>query len=228
MIESLFDVTVHFPLPNFLVEPNIILVAGGRPPLISLVELGPTLVDLVTLPFAGMLGLSLIGMYAVAKLYSHSSREAVLAIPESSGKIRDRIGLEVAVRRFDFSFSASMQDGTAQPNGPVEDASITTAKPVNVSAYAPSVVSLGDDFFIQIILHSPEDVPYARSLAEKLDKDTEAQHESVPLFLPLREGDEVRITVEGRGVEMDKPDQTIVWRGYPAQVAFGARLPTRL
>src|SRR5262249_41522740 len=48
------------------------------------------------------------------------------------------------------------------------------------------------------------------------------------LFLPLREGDEVRITVEGRGVEMDKPDQTIVWRGYPAQVAFGARLPTRL
>jgi TIR domain len=44
----------------------------------------------------------------------------------------------------------------------------------------------------------------------------------------LREGDQVRITLEGRGAEVQEPDQTFVWRGYPAQVAFGARLPTRL
>jgi hypothetical protein len=48
------------------------------------------------------------------------------------------------------------------------------------------------------------------------------------LFLPLRKGDQARITIEGRGVEIQKPDQTIVWAGRTAQVAFGARVPAKL
>jgi TIR domain len=218
-IESVFDLIVHFPIPNFpVIDPDIVLVAA-----IKRIPVGPLLNPLLNLVgnlvgHAGLLGLGGIGMYFIANLYSHPSRETVL-----SGKIRDGVGLKVAARILD----SIMKDTAAIPmSGPVEEASITTAKPVNVSAFAPPVVSLGDDFYIQIILHSPEQISDAKSLAENLDKDSHL-YKSMPLFLPLREGDQVRITVEGRGAEIQEPDQTFVWRGYLAQVAFGARLPTK-
>ena len=49
----------------------------------------------------------------------------------------------------------------------------------------------------------------------------------MPLILPLSDRDKVRITIEGRGAEIQSPVQEFVWLGYVAHVAFAARLPTR-
>jgi hypothetical protein len=50
---------------------------------------------------------------------------------------------------------------------------------------------------------------------------------TVPLNLPLSDRDKVRITIEGRGAEIQSPDQEFKWLGYVAHIAFAARLPTR-
>jgi hypothetical protein len=97
-------------------------------------------------------------------------------------------------------------------------------KPVDFSAFAPPAVSPGDDFYIQIMLHSRAQLDEAKELAKRLEEISEL-FKSIPLHLPLKEGDEIRVTIDGRGAAIVDPEQTFVWRGYFAHLAFAVRLP---
>ena len=160
-----------------------------------------------------------------------STSQEVKLSSDRSGKTHSEITSEVAAQ-------FSLRDGkerasTASPNAaidhdeaPVQIPPGDSSKPVNIAAFAPPTVAPGDDFYIQIVIHSPEHLAEAKAVAEGLDDATQL-FKTVPLSLVLSNRDRVRITIEGRGAEVQSPDQEFIWPGYVAHVAFAARLPTR-
>src|SRR5258708_7337586 len=169
--------------------------------------------------------------YGLPADYTHRQSREVKLISDRSGKTHSEITSEVAAQ---FSLSDGKESAsTASPNtaidhdeAPVQIPPGDSSKPVNIAAFAPPIVAPGDDFSIQIVIHSPEQLADAKAAAEALDAATEL-FKTVPLNLPLSDRDKVRITIEGRGAEIQSPDQEFIWRGYVAHVAFAARLPTR-
>ena len=98
--------------------------------------------------------------------------------PDRSGKIHSEITSEVAAR---FSLPDGKESASsASPNtaidhdeAPVQIPPGDSSKPVNIVAFAPPTVAPGDDFYIQIVIHSPEQLADAKAVAEGLDAATE-------------------------------------------------------
>ena len=178
----------------------------------------------------GAAGVLIAGIWAAGRLYSSTSREVKLS-SDRSGKTHSEITSEVAAQ---FSLRDGKESAsTASPNTAIDhdEARVQipardSSKLVNIAAFAPPTVAPGDDFYIQIVIHSPEQLADARAVAENLDAATQL-FKTVPLNLPLSDRDKVRITIEGRGAEILSPDQKFIWLGYVAHVAFAARLPTK-
>jgi hypothetical protein len=229
LADSLFGlVTAAFPLPHLPpMEPDFI--PAGLPSGSS-IKLAIGYFSILVNFGGAVAGLSIAGIWAASRLYSSTSREVKL-ISDRSGKTHSEITSEVAAQ---FSLSDGKESAsTASPNtaidhdeAPVQIPPGDSSKPVNIAAFAPPIVAPGDDFSIQIVIHSPEQLADAKAAAEALDAATEL-FKTVPLNLPLSDRDKVRITIEGRGAEIQSPDQEFIWRGYVAHVAFAARLPTR-
>jgi hypothetical protein len=214
-IESLIDLIMHFmQFPSFPVDSDLILPASIHidipKPNTSIRTGAKTGLSMLGSVFVGLIGASV-----AALLYQLPSRETVL-VPQTTGVVRSRrVGHELAAAVIS---NILVKLGVARQ----------VSTDVIISAFAPLVVMPGDDFYIQIILHSPEQLSDAQSRAEYSDKGSSHLHKSMPLLLPIATGDEIRITIDGCGAEIRDPDQTFVWRqDHPFQVAFPARLPTR-
>jgi hypothetical protein len=229
LADSLFGFAAAFPLPHLPpMEPDFI--SAGISQIRPAIRWFPVLVQFEVLVQFGAVGLSFAGIWAASKLYSSTSREVKLSSGRS-GKTHSEITSEVAAQ---FSLRDGKESAsTASPNtvidddeAPVQIPPADSSKPVNIAAFAPPTVAPGDDFYIQIVIHSPEQLADAKADAEKLDAAAELI-KTVPLSLPLSDRDEVRITIEGRGAEIQSPVQEFIWRGYVAHVAFAAMLPTR-
>jgi hypothetical protein len=229
LADSLFGLAAAFPLPHLPpMEPDFIpagLSPGGIKFAIRNLRI------LVPFGVPGLFaGLSMVGIWAASRLYSSTSREVKLS-PDRSGKTHSEITSEAAAQ---FSLRDGKESAsTARPNtaighdeAPAQISPGDSSKPVNIAAFAPPTVAPGDDFYIQIVIHSPEQLADAKAVAEDPDAATEL-FKTVPLNLPLSDRDKVRITIEGRGAEIQSPDQEFIWLGYVAHVAFAARLPTR-
>ncbi|MBV8701919.1 MAG: toll/interleukin-1 receptor domain-containing protein, partial [Bradyrhizobium sp.] len=226
LIDSLFAlVAAAFPLPHLPpTEPDFIL-AGLPSGAIKL-----AIRNLPILVHFGAAGFFIAGVWAASRLYSSTSREVGLS-SDRSGKAHSEITSELAAQ---FSLHDAKESASAaSPNtaidhdeAPVQTPPGDSSKPVNIAAFAPPTVAPGDDFYIQVVIHSPEQLADAKAVAEELDAAT-TLFKTVPLKLPLSHGDKVRIAIESRGAEIQSPDQEFMWRGYVAHVAYAARLPTR-
>jgi hypothetical protein len=172
----------------------------------------------------GSLGFAAAGVWAIDRLMSLPSRETKL-LPDRSGVVHRHINSEHAA-------ALSLGGAKAELETPLPDFQKRPDVPaaasgqIDVAAFAPPAVAPGDDFYIQVVLLSPEQLADAKVLAEGLEPGSELLR-SVSLKVPLNRGDQVRITLEGRGAEIQEAQQTFTWQGYVAHIAFATRLPAR-
>ena len=123
--------------------------------------------ELPILVHFGAAGLLIAGIWAASRLYSSTSREVKLN-PDRSGKIHSEITSEVAAQfslrdEKDSASTASPNTAIDHDEAPVQIPPGDSSKPVNIVAFAPPTVAPGDDFYIQIVIHSPEQLADAKS-----------------------------------------------------------------
>ena len=119
----------------------------------------------------GAAGLSIAAIWAAGSLYLSTSREVKLS-SDRSGKTHSEITSEVAAQFSirdgkDFASTASPNTAIDHDEAPVQIPPADSSKPVNIAAFAPPTVAPGDDFYIQIVIHSPEQLADAKAVAEK-------------------------------------------------------------
>jgi hypothetical protein len=163
----------------------------------------------VTLAFVGA------GIWAIDKLLFLPSGEIAL-LPERSGVVHGYL---------DSKDAALLAAGTKSEQNASQTAD--ESQQVNMAAFSPPVVAPGDDFYVQVVLFSPEELADAVATAAELDPGTQLAR-CISLRLPLRKGDQVRITLSGHDAEVDEPEQIFPWQGSLAHVAFLVRVPVRL
>ena len=186
-------VAAAFPLPHLPpIEPDFI-PAGLLSEAIKL----PRNVRILTsfgLVNLGATGLLIAGIWAASRLYSSTSREVKLS-PDRSGKTHSEITSEVAAQfslRDGKDFASTTIPTTAidHDEAPVQIPPGDGSKPVNIAAFAPPIVAPGDDFCIQIVIHSPEQLADAKA-------DFVGKTRNASALNPKRNGDRRReVTVE--------------------------------
>lgn len=98
------------------------------------------------------------------------------------------------------------------------------------SVYAPAAVARGNDFLVQIFIHSDADSEQVRLSAEYVDSDTGIRN-SRSLAISIRHGDIIefqllqvpRIT---DGVFLDNEARSAIWDGQPISVEFAVGIPS--
>jgi hypothetical protein len=102
---------------------------------------------------------------------------------------------------------------------------IETKDDVNITVFAPSEAQPADDICIQILLHTQLRTQQAEEQA--LQMDPEAQKlASIPLVVPLKLFDKVKITLDSAEAEIVERTQTLEWHGSVAHSLFFVKLPS--
>ena len=95
---------------------------------------------------------------------------------------------------------------------------------VDCSVYAPPEAQKGDDVFIQVWMHIPELKEQVKAMALEMDADA-GRRTYQSLKIPLKEGDEITLVLEAKGVELDELSQQIAWNGDYQSAQFIASFP---
>jgi hypothetical protein len=88
---------------------------------------------------------------------------------------------------------------------------------------APPLVSPGEEFYIEIVLHDP--AQFADIAARVRENQVSSPVAVVSPSVPLNVGDEVRITMDGDGAKIRDPVQVCPWQGCLAHLLFATELP---
>src|SRR5262249_41458114 len=95
---------------------------------------------------------------------------------------------------------------------------------VDVSVFAPSWAPPRHDIVIQVIFYTPD--REAEVQAKALRIDPSAEHlAAVPLQLQVRDGDQLKATIECNELRLNAPTQTARWNGRMVCMQFLATLP---
>ena len=113
-----------------------------------------------------------------------------------------------------FHSSLSMLPRAPQPSATVD-----------VSAYAPKRCDRGNKFLVQVFIHDT-----AADAAEILEQAREADVEAVrrgvaTLDLEIASGDRLDIVLDASGLEIEEPQQSMIWRGRPRSYGFFVAIP---
>jgi hypothetical protein len=212
LFDWFIELSSHFPVfDRTLFDPDIILVARKV-----------ALPNISIFNAFGSLGLVATGVWAANKLLTSASREIKL-LPARSGVVHRHVDSEEAAA---LSLAGTKDQAQAPQSGAVADISPTDTRQIDIAAFAPPKVAPGDDFYIQVVLLSPEQLSDAKALAEELEPGSEL-YRCIPLKVPIKKGDQIRVTLEGRGADILEGGQSFIWQGYVAHIAFAARLPAR-
>jgi hypothetical protein len=212
LFDWFIELSSHFPVfDQTLLDPDIILVARKV-----------SLPNVSIFNAFGSLGLVATGVWAANKLLASARREIKL-LPGRSGVVHRYVDTEEAAA---LSLAGTKDQPQTPQNGGVADTSPTDSRQIDIAAFAPPEVAPGDDFYIQVVLLSPEQLSAATALAKELEPSSEL-YRCIPLKVPIRKGDQIRVTLEGRGADILEAEQSFIWQGYVAHIAFAARLPAR-
>jgi hypothetical protein len=96
---------------------------------------------------------------------------------------------------------------------------------VDVSAYAPKRSARGKKFLVQVFFHDT-----AADATDILEQAREADVEAVrrglaTLDLEIASGDRLDIVLDASGLEIEEPQQSMIWRGRPRSCAFFVTVP---
>jgi len=96
---------------------------------------------------------------------------------------------------------------------------------VDVSAFAPNRARRGSRFLVQVFLHAPEAEERTILLLAKA-ADSEAVRRGVAtLDIDVAEGERLDFVLDGEGLVIAEPHQSLVWRGRPRSCAFLVEAP---
>lgn len=95
---------------------------------------------------------------------------------------------------------------------------------VNVSLYAPDVVTPDKRFLISAFAHLFEQREEVDSMAREADH-TAVKQGAKTLNMPIQRGEALQFSLELEGWEIDEPVQQITWFGVPSSVEFIVRVP---
>jgi hypothetical protein len=167
----------------------------------------------------GVAGLS---AYALYEMLSVKSRDYGFQGTTSRSPIEPAPAKSQVAARPD----PAAQDPTPGPDTPVDVQDAPQS--VDVTAFAPAELPPGGECFIQIFFHDLRELDRATETAQINEPTADAQI-SVPLILPLRRNDRLRISLDGDGAHIvGNPVQELEWNERLAYVAFAARFPAHL
>ena len=125
------------------------------------------------------------------------------------GKIKNRI-----FGKTDTTASATTTD------------SASFAEKVNSSIFAPSETKRDDYMLVQVFLYRDDEERVVSCKATKVDPDARRQNYT-PLSVKLKVGDQVKakLTMSGKGIEVDESIQEMIWQGHYTDCQFGVFIP---
>ena len=129
-----------------------------------------------------------------------SSKQEARILQASAGETHRRKALEAAQRKTNSTKTASDS--------------------VDCTVFAPPAVPMRDSFMIQVFAHLQEQAAEAQKLAQQFDREAEARG-FANLEIEVERGSKLTFHLVMSGLEIDEPQQTLVWRGSPASVQFG-------
>ena len=97
---------------------------------------------------------------------------------------------------------------------------------VNSSIFAPSETKRGDYMLVQVFLYRDDEERAVTCKATEVDPDALRQNYT-PLSVKLKEGDRVKVklTMSGKGIEVDESIQEMIWQGHYMDCQFGVFVP---
>lgn len=98
---------------------------------------------------------------------------------------------------------------------------------VDCSVFSPPNVTLYDSFLVQVFVHLPEQIGTAKKQAEEADSDTK-KHKTKTLGVEVARGSELSFCLSIPSIDVDEPEQRLIWRGEATSVEFGATVPSSL
>jgi TIR domain len=110
------------------------------------------------------------------------------------------------------------------PPMPSQEAGSITRDVVDASAFAPTRARAGEDFLVQIFLHTPSDARGAEGLAREAHPDT-VRRGVATLEVEVERGQRIGIVLDAPGLTIDEPSQSLIWRGEPRACQFVVTVP---
>jgi hypothetical protein len=98
------------------------------------------------------------------------------------------------------------------------------ADTVDCSVFAPPAAPAGTTVMVQVFLHVPAHAERAAFMASMMDQSAVLKGVKT-LEIAVPRGAEVTVSLSGVDLEIDEPQQTVVWRGEPTFCQFVVRLP---
>jgi hypothetical protein len=95
---------------------------------------------------------------------------------------------------------------------------------VDASAFAPTRARAGEDFLVQIFLHTPSDATAADGLAHEAEPGT-VRRGVATLEVEVERGQRIGIVLDAPGLTIDEPSQSLIWRGEPRACQFVVTIP---
>jgi hypothetical protein len=95
---------------------------------------------------------------------------------------------------------------------------------VNVSAFAPLEAELGQQVLVQVYLHQRKHASQVAKRARNADPGTRFRGVET-LDCEVSHGQRIHIELEAKGLLIEGPVQSFVWRGTPHACYFSVRLP---
>jgi hypothetical protein len=95
---------------------------------------------------------------------------------------------------------------------------------VDCSVFSPSSVTPDDMFLVQVFVHLPEQVEFAKQYAQQFDPDAK-QLGARTLGVPIQRGSELTFNLSIPKLEVDDPIQSLSWNGRADSIQFGVTVP---
>ncbi|WP_375472768.1 toll/interleukin-1 receptor domain-containing protein [uncultured Nostoc sp.] len=111
----------------------------------------------------------------------------------------------------------TIQERSSQPADITKDL-------VDCSVFSPSSATPGDMFLIQVFVHLPEQIEFAKQNAQQFDPDAK-QLGARSLGLPIKRGSELTFNLSIPKLEVDDPIQKLSWNGRADSIQFGVTVP---
>lgn len=114
----------------------------------------------------------------------------------------------------------AIQEQSSQPTDITKDL-------VDCSVFSPPSVTPEDMFLVQVFVHLPEQIEFAKQNAQQFDPDAK-QLGVKSLGIPIQRGSELTFNLSIPKLEVDDPIQSLSWNGRADSIQFGVTVPANI
>jgi hypothetical protein len=96
---------------------------------------------------------------------------------------------------------------------------------VRCTVFAPTEARQGKSFMVIAFAHLAEQAALLAEMAKGMSKSVEQRGPGKKLAAKIERGQELLFSLEMPGMEIDEPNQSLIWEGEPDSVQFGVKVP---